>query len=293
MSAFHTSGIIAVWNRQVGSLLGNPLGYLFILAFVLIAGAFLFLPDAFYSRNIADLGPLHGLMPWLLVVLLPALAMGSWSSERELGTEELLLTLPLSVADAVIGKFLAVATYFTIALLCSLSNVAVLMWLGNPDLGLVFANYLGWWLAGLAFAAVALIASVQVSLPAIAFVLGVIYCAIVASGAHALDWFDPFDRGQRGRRVGSGRGGTGGGHAATRQPSLAPGFHRSGDQSDSLHGVWSGLGGQCRPRHPAVGRRWRSFQRRPVVDQPGLGADHPQCPTAHHHRGLHQQGSAP
>lgn len=195
MSAFHVNGIKAVWRRQLGSLLGNPLGYLFILAFVLIAGGFLFLPDSFYSRNISDFGPLHPYMPWFLVVLLPALAMGAWSTERELGTEELLLTLPLSVADAVLGKFLAVATYFTIALACSLSNVAVLMYLGNPDLGLIAANYLGWWLAGLAFAAVSLIASVQVSLPAIAFVLGVIYCAVVAGGAHALDWFDATNRG--------------------------------------------------------------------------------------------------
>lgn len=195
MSAFHVDGIKAVWRRQLGSLLGNPLGYLFILAFVLIAGGFLFLPDSFYSRNISDFGPLHAYMPWFLVVLLPALAMGAWSTERELGTEELLLTLPLSVADAVLGKFLAVATYFTVALACSLSNVVVLWYLGNPDFGLIAANYLGWWLAGLAFAAVSLIASVQVSLPAIAFVLGVIYCAVIAGGAHALDWFDATNRG--------------------------------------------------------------------------------------------------
>ena len=55
-------------------------------------------------------------MPWFLAVLLPALAMGAWASERDSGTVELLLTLPLSIADAVLGKFLAVAAYFTIAL---------------------------------------------------------------------------------------------------------------------------------------------------------------------------------
>lgn len=198
MSTFHVSGIKAVWRRQVGSLLGNPLGYLFILAFVLIAGGFLYLPDSFYSRNISDLGPLHGIMPWLLIVLLPALGMGAWATERELGTEELLLTMPLSIADAIVGKFLAVSTYYTIALACSLSNVAVLWYLGTPDFGLIAANYVGWWLAGLAFAAVSLIASVQVSMPAIAFVLGVIYCAIIAGGAHAMEWFDASNRGVMG-----------------------------------------------------------------------------------------------
>jgi len=106
-------------------------------------------------------------MPWFLAVLLPALTMGAWASEREQGTEELLLTLPLSALDALLGKFLAVVSYFTIALVCSLSNVVVLAWLGNPDPGLMFANYFGWWLSGLAFAALGILASVLVSLPAI------------------------------------------------------------------------------------------------------------------------------
>lgn len=189
------NGIVAVWRRQLHSLLANPLGYVFIFAFVVIAGAFLFLPNGFYTRNLADLGPLAPVMPWMLVVLLPALAMGAWAAERELGTEELLLTLPLSVVDAVLGKFLAVASYFTLALLCSLSNVVVLMWLGSPDTGLVFSYYLGWWFAGLAFAALGVLASVQVGMPAIAFVVGAVYCAIVMAGAELVDWFDPFSRG--------------------------------------------------------------------------------------------------
>ena len=194
-SAINLNGISAVWRRQLHSLLANPLGYVFIFAFVVIAGAFLFLPNAFYTRNLADLGPLATVMPWLLVVLLPALAMGAWAAERELGTEELLLTLPLTVVDAVLGKFFAVASYFTLALLCSLSNVAVLMWLGSPDVGLVLSYYVGWWFAGLAFAALGMLASVQVGMPAIAFVVGAVYCAIVMVGADQVDWFDPFSRG--------------------------------------------------------------------------------------------------
>lgn len=195
MSTINMNGISAVWRRQLYSLLANPLGYVFIFAFVVIAGAFLFLPNAFYTRNLADLGPLAPVMPWLLVVLLPALAMGAWAAERELGTEELLLTLPLTVVDAVLGKFFAVASYFTLALLCSLSNVAVLMWLGSPDTGLVLSYYVGWWFAGMAFAALGVLASVQVGMPAIAFVVGAVYCAIVMVGAEMVDWFDPFSRG--------------------------------------------------------------------------------------------------
>jgi ABC-2 type transport system permease protein len=195
MSLLHGNGISAVCRRQLYSMLANPLGYVFIFAFVVIAGAFLFLSDSFYTRNIADFGPLFSVMPWLLVILLPALSMGAWATERELGTEELLLTLPFGVLDAVLGKYLAIAAYFTLAMLCSLSNLIVLDWLGTPDLGLVFANYVGWWLAGLGFAALGLLASVQVGMPAIAFVVGAMYCAIAMVGANVTDWFDPFQRG--------------------------------------------------------------------------------------------------
>ena len=118
--------ICAVWRRQLGALLLNPLGYVFILVFVVVSAAFLFIPDAFFSRNITDLGQLTDLMPWLLVVLLPSLGMSSWALERELGTEEQLLTLPLSVGDAIIGKWLGVISFYTLALACSLGNVVVL-----------------------------------------------------------------------------------------------------------------------------------------------------------------------
>ena len=84
MSIFHAAGITAIWRRQLGSLLGNPLGYVFIFAFVVISGLFLFWPDSFYSRNFADLGPLFAAMPWLLVILLPALAMNACDLTSEL-----------------------------------------------------------------------------------------------------------------------------------------------------------------------------------------------------------------
>jgi ABC-2 type transport system permease protein len=202
VSVINSAGLSAVWRRQLGSLLGNPLGYIFILAFVIGASAFLFLQDDFYARNICDLGPLWSnegklppFMPLLLAILLPALAMGAWASEREQGTEEVLLTMPLTPLDALLGKYFAVASYFSIALLCSLSIVCMLAWLGKPDFGLIFATYVGWWLAGLAFAALGLLASVMVGMPAIAFVLGAVFCSVAMYGAVVLDWFGPFNRG--------------------------------------------------------------------------------------------------
>ena len=147
-----------------------------MLAFVLIYGGLLFIPSDFFTRNIDDLGLIQSIMPWLLAVLIPSIAMGAWASERELGTEEQMLTLPISEIDILIGKWLAICSYFSIALTCSLSNVAVLLWLGEPDLGLVFSQYFGWWLIGLIFAAAGVAVSCWVSLPSIAFVLGTVVC---------------------------------------------------------------------------------------------------------------------
>ncbi|MDA3961310.1 MAG: Gldg family protein [Planctomycetota bacterium] len=195
MSALNPSAIMAVARRQLGSFLANPLGYIFILAFVVITAAATFVQDEFFRRNIADFGVIYGEMIWILMVLLPALAMGAWSSEREHGTEELLLTMPVSVADAVIGKYLAIAGFFTIAMTCNLSNLAMLSWLGEPDVGQILANYIGWWLLGLGYAALALLGSVMVASNAIAFVFGGLLCALYALVTWQFDLLAPFDRG--------------------------------------------------------------------------------------------------
>ena len=193
---FHAHAVRAECKRQLQCLLGNPLGYIFILVFVLAIDACLFIPDEFYARNIADLWWLKEVMPWMLAVVLPALCMGSWSTERELGTEDQLLTLPMRVSDVLIGKWCGLALYFSLALVFSLSNILVLSYLGAPDIGLIIAQYQGWWLTGLIFAAISLWASTMVSIPAVAFVAGVALCSLLAWILTASNWwFQPFDRG--------------------------------------------------------------------------------------------------
>lgn len=188
----------AVMRRELWSLLGNPLGYVFILAFVLASsvGMYWWTGDKFFARNIADLQPMQEMMPIFLALLLPALAMGAWASEKEHGTDELLMTMPLSVVDAVLGKYLAVLAFSTIALVFSLSNVLVLFFLqASPDLGLLVSNYLGWWLCAAAFAALGVLASVLVSMPALAFVVGAAFAGLAAWGAMGAGWFEAFNRG--------------------------------------------------------------------------------------------------
>ena len=223
-STFHIDGICAVWRRQLGSLLGNPVGYLFILAFVIaVALVIAYSPGQgseirFFTRNIADLEPLHAAMPVALMILLPLLSMGAWASEREQGTEEMLLTLPLSPADAILGKFLAIVSFFSIALACTAYNVIELLIQGSPDLGMVAANYLGWWLAGMTAAALSILGSVLTTSQPVAFIIGLLLSVIVVghhlvaqgvcwlitlaslqsinlSKVHFPSWFDDFSRG--------------------------------------------------------------------------------------------------
>lgn len=189
------NAIVATWRRQLAALLGNPLAYVFILAFVLATVFIMFWEEDFFNRNIADLEPLRHYILIPLVILIPALAMGSWASERELGTEEQLLSLPMTLADVLLGKWLGIATFFTVTLLFSISNVFILAYLGDPDLGLIFAQYVGWWFAGLHLISVAILASCLVSMPAIAFVIGAGLCSISAAALHYSQWLEPFQRG--------------------------------------------------------------------------------------------------
>ncbi len=189
------NAIVATWRRQLSALLGNPLAYVFILAFVLATVFLMFGTDDFFKRNIADIEPLRKYMLYPLIVLIPALAMGAWASERELGTEEQLLSMPMSIIDVLLGKWLGIATFFTITLACSWCNVFILEYLGSPDYGLIIAQFIGWWFAGLYLISLAILASCLVSMPAIAFVIGVCFCGLGALALNASTWLDPFERG--------------------------------------------------------------------------------------------------
>ena len=191
----HGHAITATCRRQLYSLLSNPLAYVFILAFVLATALIMFLGEDFYKRNIADFEPLRDFMLYPLVVLIPALAMGAWASERELGTEEQLLSLPMTIADVLFGKWLGIAAFYTITMVFSWCNVFILCYLGDPDLGLIVAHYIGWWFAGLFMVSLSILASALVSMPAIAFVIGVIFSGLGAIGLSQTEWLDPFYRG--------------------------------------------------------------------------------------------------
>lgn len=162
--------VVAVFRRELAAYFVTPVAYVFLAIFVALLGALTFYFGSFYERGQADLGPFFGLHPWLYAFLVPALAMRLWAEEHETGTVELLLTLPLSTTQAVLGKFLAAWAFTGVALALTAPMWWTVNYLGEPDNGVIVAGYLGSVLMAGGFLAVGSFASALTRNQVVAFV---------------------------------------------------------------------------------------------------------------------------
>ncbi|MFQ6022818.1 MAG: ABC transporter permease subunit [Acidiferrobacterales bacterium] len=185
------ANIWIVFKRELASYFMTPIAYVFIVIFLFLSGIFAFYLGNFFSRGQADLEPFFSFHPWLYLFLIPALAMRLWAEERRGGTIELLLTLPITMPQAVLGKYLAAWVFTGIALALTFPIWLTVNYLGEPDNGVIFAGYVGSFLMAGAFLAIGSCVSCLTKNQVIAFVVTAVVCLIfVLSGFPlVLDFF--------------------------------------------------------------------------------------------------------
>ena len=181
----------ALFRRELQSYFATPVAYVFIVIFLVLMGAFTFYLGNFYERGQADLGPFFIFHPWLYLLLVPAIAMRLWAEERKTGSIELLMTLPITPWQAVLGKYLAAWAFTGVALLLTFPIWITVNYLGDPDNGAIVAAYIGSFLMAGGFLAIGACLSATTRNQVIAFVITVVVCFVfLASGfPMVLDFF--------------------------------------------------------------------------------------------------------
>ena len=186
------NGLLSIYKREFTSYFVTPVAYVFIVIFLFMTGVFTFYLGAFYESNQADLEPFFRFHPWLYLFLIPAISMRLWSDERKSGTIELLMTLPVSITDTVVAKYLAAWSFTAIALSLTFPMWITVNYLGNPDNTVVLASYIGSLIMAGGFLAIGSCISALTKSQVISFVISVVICFmfILSGFPMVLDLFE-------------------------------------------------------------------------------------------------------
>lgn len=174
MSSWHNIKCVA--KRQLSSYFNSPVAYVFIVIFLLLTGFFTFMVGGFFERDQASLTACFMWHPWLYLFLVPAVGMGLWAEERRQGTMELLLTMPITSWQAIVGKFIAAWAFLILALTLTFPVVLTANHLGNPDNGIIFCGYVGSALLAGAYLAISSMTSALSRNQVVSFILSVVIC---------------------------------------------------------------------------------------------------------------------
>ena len=186
------NGLLSIYKREFTSYFVTPVAYVFIVIFLFMTGVFTFYLGAFYESNQADLEPFFRFHPWLYLFLIPAISMRLWSDERKSGTIELLMTLPVSITDTVVAKYLAAWSFTAIALSLTFPMWITVNYLGSPDNTVVLASYIGSLIMAGGFLAIGSCISALTKSQVISFVISVVICFmfILSGFPMVLDLFE-------------------------------------------------------------------------------------------------------
>ena len=166
----------AIFKRELKAYFESPVAYVFLVVFLMLTAFLTFAVGRFYESGQADLRGFFLWHPWVYMILVPAAAMRLWAEERRSGTIELLLTLPVTLTEAILGKFLAAWAFLTLALILTFPVLLTTLYLGNPDIGVALAGYFGSFLLAGAYLSVGLLTSAMTRNQVISFVISVVVC---------------------------------------------------------------------------------------------------------------------
>jgi ABC-2 type transport system permease protein len=193
MSAW--ANIKTIAKRELGAYFTSPVAYVFIVIFLLLCGFFTFFIGGFFERNDASLArPFFDWHPWFYLFLVPAVGMRLWADERRVGTLELLLTMPVTPWQAILGKFIASWIFLGLALLLTFPLWLTTNYLGHPDNGVIFAAYVGSWLMAGAYLAISCITSAMTRSQVVSFIISLVVCLflILAGFAPVINFLEQF-----------------------------------------------------------------------------------------------------